>query len=133
MEQAEVSEGEEEEEENEDSIYEGESESGEEITDREVVAEFLEGVEAREGVQVPAAVRERLLAASLTSVRQDSHSVSCSHCSRLAAIFPFYVRACIQPGRGEESDLIALRSYCSIPGNLTLLLFQREFFSPVEE
>ena len=133
VEQAEVSEGEEEEEENEDSIYEGESESGEEITDREVVAEFLEGVEAREGVQVPAAVRERLLAASLTSVRQDSHSVSCSHCSRLAAIFPFYVRACIQPGRGEESDLIALRSYCSIPGNLTLLLFQREFFSPVEE
>ena len=68
----------------------------------------------------------------MASLREDSHSVQCNECSRLSAVFPFYVRSCIKPGRDEVSDLIALATYCNIPGNEIFSLFQREFFGSVE-
>jgi hypothetical protein len=111
---------------------EEERELAEESQDREVVEQFVEAFVAHSGASVSQEVKDRLLE-SVFTVREDSHSLLCKQCSRLSAVFPFYVRSCIVPGRDESDDLIALSTYSSIPGNEIFASFQREFFGSVED
>ena len=104
----------------------------EESVDRELLEQFLDTFALRVGGAVPVEVRERILSSSFLC-REDQHSAQCRFCSRLSAVFPFYVRACIKPGRDEGSDLIALATYSSIPGNEIFAAFQQEFFGAVED
>ena len=116
----------------EDVDSDEERELAEEAEDREVVDQFIEAFAAHNGAAVPQEVRDRLLESAF-SVREDSHSVQCKHCSRLSAVFPFYVRSCIVPGRDEVSDLISFSTYSCIPGNEIFASFQREFFGSIED